>query len=266
MTGGMSGGHFVGFFLAIFGLMVLVVAFSRPTLNRRMGSRRRPVFIGAIFALVLLAIFGSGTREIFFHTLVGPRDEVLRRISQNHVDIALGEILQPAFVEYLVRLEAAPPVEDSGRIAEALSVRVGTTVDLLAQGHRIDPPPQIGQTWFFVSYADRENALLAMFRGDAGARRMELASRIVQRVLPQAAAIVALRMAPTDAEKIAILKENPFVLPYAAEWLSSELEKLSRGASTPLVLEIAQKRAYVQQYVNNPGLRDVRAEGRVDPP
>ena len=266
MTGGLSGGHFVGFFLAIFGLAVLVVAFSRPQIVRRLGSKRRPVLIGAVLALGLLALFGNGTREIFFHTLVGPQDEVLGRISQNHVDMALQEITRPEFVQYVLRLEAAPPIEGVERIADALSVRVGTTVDVLAEGHKVEPPPQLGPTWFFVSYSDREQALFALFRGDAGARRLELADRMVHRVLPQAAAIVALRMAQTDEGKIAILRENPFVLPYAAEWLSSELDKLSKGASSPLVLEIAQKRAYIQQYVTNPGLREVRAEGRVDPP
>lgn len=266
MNGGMSGGHFVGFFLAIFGLAVIVVVFSRPAVIRRWGSKRWPIITAAIPALGLLALLGSGNREIFFHTVVGPNDEVLRRMTQAHVDHALQEILRPEFIQYLQRLEAAPPLTHHERIAQALSVRVGTTVDLLAEGYHFDPPPKIGQTWFFVSYTDRENALLAVCQGDDGVPRMQLAERIVHRVLPQAAAIIALREAQTDEEKIAILKENPFVLPYAAEWLSSELEKLAPSASSELGLAIAQKRAYIRQYVDNPAARDVRAKGRVEPP
>jgi hypothetical protein len=257
MTGGMSGGHFAGFFLAILGLAVLVVVSTRPVVIRRLGTRRWPSVAFAILLLVLLAVFGSGSREIYFRTVVGPREGVLSRVTQAHVDVALQEISRPAFVQYLVRLEGAPPLDESDRIAGALAVRVGTTVDLQAEGYRFDPPPKIGQTWFFVSYADRENALLAIFRGDAGIRRMALSERLVTRVLPQASAIVALRVASTDDEKLAILRENPFVMPYAAEWIASELGKLMTKASPALQVQLEQKRAYVQQYVNNPGARDL---------
>src|SRR5689334_18355970 len=125
MTGGMTGGHFVGFFLAILGLAVFVVVLSRPAVVRRLGSKRWPVVAACVVMLALVAIFGSGSREIFFHTTVGPNESVLRRITQAHVDIALEEISRPAFVQYMVRLEAAPPLNGSERMARALSVRVG---------------------------------------------------------------------------------------------------------------------------------------------
>ena len=266
MTGGMTGGHYVGFFLALLGLAVLVVVSSRPGVARRLGTKRWPVVAALVVALALVAIFGSGSREIFFRTAVGPNEGVLPRITQAHVDVALEEISRPAFVQYMARLEAAPPLEQGERIAQALSVRVGTTVDLQAEGYQFDPPPKIGQTWFFVSYADRENALLAIFRGDAGTRRLALAERLVSRVLPQAAAIVALRQASSDGEKRAILRENPFVMPYAAEWIAAELGKLATNASPALRVELEQKRAYVQKYVDNPAARDLPPEVRVDAP
>ena len=266
MTGGMSGGHFVGFFLALLGLAALVVVMSRPRVIRRLGKKRLPACGIAVVMLALLAIFGSGSREIYFRIVEGPPDGVPSRITQTHVDIALREISRPEFVQYVARLEGAPHVEESDRMARALLVRVGTTVDVLTEGYHLDPPPKVGQTWLFISYSDRESALLAILRGDGGIRRMELGERIVRRVLPQAAAIVALRLANSDDEKLSILHENPFVVPYAAEWIASELEKLAKGASPALVAEFAQKKAYVEQYVDNPAARDLLIKNRVDAP
>ncbi len=266
MTGGMAGGHFAGFFLALLGLAVLTVVSTRPSVVRKLGANRARVIAVSILICILMAIFGNGTREIFFRTVVGPNEQVLTRVTQAHVDTALREVLRPEFVRYMERLEALPPLADGARIADALSVRVGTTVDLLAEGHSIEPPPKLGQTYLFVSYSDRENALLSIFRGDAGVRRMALTERIVTRVLPQAAAIAALRAAENDREKLAILNENPFVVPYAAEWIVAELDKLAAGASPEVALVLAQKRAYVQKYVENPAARDIHAEGRIDPP
>lgn len=266
MTGGMSGGHFAGFLLALLGLAVLTVVSTRPAVIRKLGSNRRPVVAASSLVCVFVAIFGSGTREIFFRTVVGPNDQVLVRLTQAHVDTALQEVLRPEFVRYIERLDASPPLADASRMAAALSVRVGTTVDLLAEGHSVDPPPKLGQTFLFISYSDRENALLSIFRGDAGVRRMVLTERIVTRVLPQAAAIAALRAAETDREKLAILNENPFVVPYAAEWLVTELAKIAEGASPDVAVVLAQKQAYVQKYVENPEARDVHAQGRIGPP
>lgn len=266
MTGGMSGGHFVGFFLAVLGLAVLLVVSTRPAFVRRWGARRWPL-VGAISALLIcVAIFGSGSREIFFRSLVGPQEEVIPRITQAHVDQALEEILRPSFVAYMERLDGAVPRCNADRMAKALSVRVGTTVDLIAERVPVEPPPKLGQTWLFVSYNDRENGLWAAIQGDAGVRRMELAERIASRVLPQAAAIVALRTAKTDEEKIAVLRENPFVMPYAAEWILAELGRIAKGASPAVVAELALKQAYVEQYVKNPGLRELHVDGRIDPP
>lgn len=266
MTGGMSGGHFVGFFLALVGLAVLTVVATRPTVARRLGARRSSVILATTVACVLLAIFGSGKREIHFKTVVGPGEDVLPRVTQAHVDVALRDVLRPEFVQYVNRLEGDTSSVDGERIADALSIRVGTTVDLLAEGLSVDPPPKLGQTFFFVSYSDRENALLAIFRGDAGIHRMKLAERIVSRALPHAAALVALRTAASDEEKLAILKENPFVVPYTAEWLFDELGKVAQGTSPEVALVLNQKRAYVQKYVDNPAARGVHKEGRTDPP
>lgn len=266
MTGGMSGGHFVGFFLAVLGLAALIFVSTRPAFVRRWGPRRWPLVGAASVLLVCVAIFASGTREIFFRTLVGPQEEVIPRITQAHVDQALEEILRPSFVAYIERLDGAVPRSNADRLARALSVRVGTTVDLMSERIEVQPPPKLGQTWLFVSYNDRENGLWAAIQGDAGVRRMMLAERIASRVLPQAAAIVALRMAKTDEEKIAIIRENPFVMPYAAEWILAELRRIAKGASPAVVAELALKQAYVEEYVKNPGLRDIHVEGRIDPP
>jgi hypothetical protein len=266
MTGGMSGGHFVGFYLAIVGLCGIIYASTRPSVVRRLGSKRWPAVASGVLACVLLAVLGSGTREIYFQTALGPNDAVVSRIGQAHVDGALSEILRPEFVQYMVRLDEAPPVSGSEKIANALTVRVGTTVDLFEQGYSFDVPPKVGQTWLLVAYKDRENALLSVFRGDLAAQRMAVVVRIVNRVLPQATTIVALREAKTDDEKKAILRENPFVMPYAAEWLSVELEKIAKEASPEIAREIEQKRAYVQKYVDNPEARHLAAGIRVQAP
>lgn len=266
MTGGMSGGHFIGFFLAVLGLVALIIVSTRSLVLRRLGKMRWPVIAAAIVALFLLAFFGSGSREITFRTAVGPGAGVLPRITQAHIDAALVEVSRPEFLRYLARLEDAAAVDDPERIGRALSVRAGTTVDLNAEGYRIDPPPKVGQAWLLVSYADRENAMLAIFGGDAGVRRLVVAEGIVNRVLPQAAALAALRTANTDDEKLSILRENPFVMPYAAEWIWAELGKLAKDASPALSAEIAQKRAYVQKYVEDPTARGLLAGARADAP
>ena len=255
MSGGVSSGHFAGFFLAVLGLALLIVLTSRPSMMKRLGTFRWPVFFVVSVLLVLLAIFGSGSREIVFRTVVGPSAGVFSRITQAHVDAALVDVLRPEFVQYIARLDGAVLVDKPERLSAALSVKTGTTVDLNAAGYRFDPPPKVGQAWLFVEYVDRENALLAAFRGDDAVRRMVVAERIVTNVLPHAAAIAALRLASTDAEKLSILRENPFVLPYAAEWIAAELGKLEKDASPALAPEIAQKRAYVQKYVDDPTAR-----------
>jgi len=266
MTGGMTGGHFIGFYLAMLGLFVIVYGSTRPSFESRWGAKRWPLVALGIVVCVLVAIFGSGNRVTYFQTALGPSDGVVSRIEQARVDEAMAEILRPAFVEYLVRLEGTAPLGEADRIAAALSVRVGSTVDLFAEGYHFDIPPKVGQTWLLVSYKDRENALLAIFRGEAGARRLVFSERVVSLVLPQAVAIMALRAANTDAEKLAILQANPFVLPYAAEWLVVEFEKLAKNASPEVARELTQKKAYVQKYVDNPEARELPAGIRVDAP
>jgi hypothetical protein len=266
MTGGMTGGHFVGFFLAVLGLCALVVVSTRPAIILRLGKRRWPVTLASGAVLVLVAVFGSGSREISFRTVVGPNAGVLPRITQVHVAVALAEVTRPEFVQYVAHLEGNPPVDKPERIAKALSVRAGTTVDLNAEGYQMDPPPQLGQAWLFVSYVDRENAVLAMLGNEAGPARMLLAERIASRALPQAAAMAALRMASTDADRAAILRENPFVMPYAAEWIVAELEKLAKDASPAFAAELGQKRAYVQKYIDDPTARGLPVGTRADAP
>lgn len=251
MSGGVSGGHFVGFFLAVLGFAALVVVFSRPNVVKKLGSMRWPAAIIASVFLLLVAIFGSGKREITFHTLAGPGASVISRISQAHVDAALARVTEPEFVQSIARLDGGAPVDQPERLATSLSIEVGTTVDLNAKGYRLDPPPKIGQTWLFVTYLDRENALIAALRGGDATRRLVIAEMIATKVVPQAAAIEALRMAKTDEERLDVLRENPFVMPYAAEWLAAELKKLEQGASPRMAAEIAKKRAYVQKYVDN---------------
>lgn len=266
LTGGMTGGHFVGFYLAILGICAIVYASMRPSIVHRLGSKRWPRVAGALLGCLLLAVFGSGHRETYFRLALGPRDAVVSRIEQHYVDEALTEILRPAFIQYLMRLEGAEQIVDEDRIARALSVRVGSTVDVFAAGYHFDIPPKVGQTWLLVSYNDRENALLAIFRGESSVQRFAFSERLVNKVLPQAAAIMALRGAKTDPEKMAILYENPFVLPYAAEWLVIEVEKLAKDASPEVARELAQKKAYIQKYVDNPDARGLAAGIRVNSP
>lgn len=266
MTGGMIGGHFVGFYLAILGLCAVVYVATRPFAVHRWGSKRWLGVACGVLLCCFLAVFGSGQRETYFQTALGPSDFVVSRSEQRYVDEALAEILRPAFVQYLSRLEGAEPAADPERIARALVVRVGSTVDLLAEGYHFDIPPKVGQTWLLISYKDRENALLAIFRGETSVQRFGFAERLVTKVLPQAVAIRALRAAKTDAEKLAILHENPFVMPYAAEWLVSEMDELNKDASPEVARELAQKKAYIQKYVDNPDARGLPPGIRANAP
>lgn len=266
MTGGMTGGHFIGFYLAILGLCVIVYASTRPSVVHRLGSKRWPRVALGILACFCLAVFGSGHRETYFQTALGPSDSVVSHLEQRYVDEALAEILRPAFVQYLERLEGAEVVIDAAQVSRSLSVRVGTTVDLFAEGYHFDIPPKVGQTWLLVSYKDRENALLGIVGSDTSARRFVFAERLVSKVLPQAVAIMALRAAKTDAEKLAILNENPFVLPYAAEWLLVEIEKLAKDASPEVARELTHKKAYIQKYADDPVARGLPAGIRVEAP
>lgn len=266
MTGGMTGGHFVGFYVAILGICAIVYFSMRPSVRDRWGSKRWSYVVFGVLGCCLLAVLGSGQRETYFQTALGPNDFVVSRSEQKYVDEALTEILRPAFVHYLSRLEGAQAPAVPERVARALSARVGSTVDLLAEGYHFDIPPKVGQTWLLVSYKDRENAFIAIFRGETSAERLQFAERLVSKVLPQAVAIMALRAAKTDGEKLAILRENPFVLPYAAEWLVVEIEALAKNASPEVARELTQKKAYIQKYVDNPDARGLPAGIRVDAP
>lgn len=256
MTGSLSGGHFIGFYVAILGLIALAVWASRPKTRKKLGERRlsQATALAAVL-FVALGTFGNGRRTISFSTAIGPSAGVPAGVTQADVDAALGVVKEKSFVEYATKLVDVPPIERVDRLGRALAVRAGTTVDLKEAGIEVTPPPKIGESWLLVSYEDDENALFAAFDGGDGVRRMQLAKRLVTEVLPEVALISRVRAAKTDAEKAALLESATWSVPRAAAWVLGELDELAKGASPALADVIARKRAYVEKYVEEPAGR-----------
>ncbi|MRG92646.1 hypothetical protein [Polyangium spumosum] len=266
MSGSMSGGHFLGFYAAVLGLVALVVALSRPEIAARLGKRGLPVGIGAALLLVALALFGSGSRRITFRTALGPTYGLPARMTQAHIDAALAKAASPSFVAYIAALAGLSPLERPERLAAGLSVRHISGFELPDEGFRVTPPPRVGEPWILVSYDDAENAVLAAFDGGEGMRRLQIAERLATDVLPDLIVIEALRAAPTDEEKITLLRGTTLTVPRAAEHLARALEEIAAGASPAVQDVLASKRAYVQKYVDDPTLRGLPASTRLAPP
>ncbi|MDC0748468.1 hypothetical protein [Polyangium mundeleinium] len=266
MSGSMSGGHFLGFYVAVLGLVALVVALARPHIAARLGSRRIPVGITATLLLVALAFFGSGSRRITLRTAVGPSGGLPARLSQAHVDAALARATSPAFVAYVAALGDLPPLDPPARLGPCLSARHVSGFDLANEGLRISPPPKVGEPWIIVSYDDTENAVRAAFDGGEGMRRLQVVQRLALDVLPELIVIEAIRAAPTDAEKIEILRGQTLTVPRAAEFLARALDEIAASASPALKDVLASKRAYVQKYVDDPTMRGLPPGTRLSPP
>lgn len=255
MSGSMSGGHFLGFYVAVLGLVALVVALARPRIAARLGHRRIPVGIIVIVLLGGLAFFGSGSRRITLRTAVGPSSGLPSRLTQAHVDAALAKATSPAFVAYVAALCDLPPLDHPERLGARLSARNISGFDLPNEGIRVSPPPKVGEPWILASYDDAENAVLAAFDGGEGVRRMQLVQRLVMDVLPELVVVEALRAAPTDAEKIEILRGQTLTVPRAAEFLANALDEIAANASPALKDVLTSKRAYVQKYLDDPTMR-----------
>ncbi|MDC3953793.1 hypothetical protein [Polyangium jinanense] len=266
MSGGMSGGHFLGFYVAVLGLMALVVALDRPRVAARLGNRRLPVGLAGIVLLVALAFFGSGSRRITLRPAVGPSSGLPARLTQAHVDAALARATSPAFVAYVAAVCILPPLDHPERLGARLSARHISGFDLPNEGIRVSPPPKIGDPWILVSYDDTENAVLAAFDGGEGMRRMQVVQCLAMDVLPELVVIEALRAAPTDAEKIEILRGQTLTVPRTAEFLARALDDIAASASPALKDVIAAKRAYVQKYLDDPTMRGLPPGTRLSLP
>ncbi|MDI1448173.1 hypothetical protein [Polyangium sp. 6x1] len=266
MSGSMSGGHFLGFYVAVLGLVALVLALSRPQIAARLGRRRPAIAAAATLLLAALAFFGSGSRRITLRTAVGPSDGLPARLTQAHIDAALAKGTSPAFVAYVAALCNLPPLDHPDRLRSRLSMRHVSGFDLPGEGIRVSPPPKVGDPWIVVSYDDAENAVLAAFDGGEGMRRMQLAQRLAMDVLSELVVIEAVRAAPTDAEKIEILRGQTITVPRAAEFLARALDEIAANASPALKDVIAPKRAYVQKYLDDPTMRGLPAGARLTPP
>ena len=266
MSGSMSGGHFLGFYVAVLGLVALVVALSRPHIAARLGNRRIPIGIVATLLLVALAFFGSGSRRITLRTAVGPSGGLPARLAQAHIDAALASATSPAFVAYVAALSNLPPLDHPDRLGPRLSVRHVSGFDLANEGIRVSPQPKVGEPWILVSYDDTENAVLAAFDGGEGMRRLQVVQRLVMDVVPELIVIEAIRAAPTDAEKIGILRAQTLPVPRAAEVLSRALDEIAASASPALKDVVASKRAYVQKYLDDPTMRGLPPGTRISPP
>ncbi len=264
MSGSMSGGHFLGFYAAVIGLITLVLAWSHPKMATRLGKKRLPVAVASALLLVALAFFGSGSRRITFRTALGPASGLPAKPTQAHVDAALVMAASPSFLAYLAALESQPPLDRPARLGPRLSVRLVSSFDLPAEG--FDVTPKVGEAWLVASYDDEENAVLAAFDGGEGVLRMRLAERLVTDVLPDLIVVEAIRAAPTDAEKIDILRGQTLVMPHAAEHLARALDEIGKGASRALADVLASKRAYVQKYVDDPTMRGKPAGFSIAPP
>ncbi|MDI3286575.1 hypothetical protein [Polyangium sp. 15x6] len=266
MSGSMSGGHFLGFYVAVLGLVTLVVALARPQIKARLGDRRLPVGLAGIVLLVALAFFGSGSRRITLRTAIGPSSGLPARLTQAHVDAALAKATSPSFVAYVAAVCDLPPLDHPERLGARLSVRHVSGFDLPNEGIRVSPPPKVGEPWILVSYDDTENAVLAAFDGGEGMRRMQVVQRLAIDVLPELVVIEALRAAETDAEKIEILRGQTLTVPRAAEFLAHALDDIATTASPALKDVIASKRAYVQKYIDDPTMRGLPPGTRLSPP
>ena len=266
MSGSMSGGHFLGFYAAVLGLVALVVALSRPPIAARLGNRRLPLGLAAASLLLALAFFGSGSRRITLRTAVGPSSGLPARITQAHVDAALAKATSPAFVAYVAALFELPPLDHPERLGPSLSVRHVSAFDLPGEGFHVSPPPKVGDPWILVTYDDAENALRAAFDGGEGLRRMRIAERLAVDVLPDLLVIEAIRAARTDEERIEILRGQTLTVPRAAELLARALDDIAADASPALRDVLASKRAYVQKYLDDPTMRGLPAGTRLAPP
>jgi hypothetical protein len=266
MNGSMTGGHFLGFYAAVLGLVALVVALSRPEIAARLGKRRLPVALASIVLLALLAFFGSGSRRITFRTAVGPSSGLPPRLTQAHVDAALATAVSPAFLAYAAAIFEVPPLDAPQRFGPRLSARNISAFDLPGEGFRVSPPPKVGDPWILVSYDDTENAVLAAFDGGEGVRRLRIAQQLATDVLPDLVVIEAIRGANTDEEKIEILRGQTLTRPRAAEHLAAALDAIAAKASPAVKDVLASKRAYVQKYVDDPTMRGLTSGTRLEAP
>jgi len=255
LNGSISGGHFLGFYAAIFGLAALVVWLGHDKTRARLGKKRWQVGIVGFILLFALAIFGSGSRRITFGMAIGPAYGVHPRTTEAHVAAALARATSPEVLAYLGTLTEPGGLARPGRIGKALSAKRVSGLDLREEGFHVTPPPGIGESWLIVSYDDEENAVLAALDRGEGVTRMQVAEGIARDVLPSLCALELLRASSTDEEKITILRGHTMRVPRAAELFLRELDALSRGASPALAEAITVKRAFVQKYVEDPTLR-----------
>ena len=266
MSGGISGGHFAGAILALLGLVALVVWSARKSTIARLGPMRVPVVMGLAAGLVALGLFGSGSHQIHFRTVVGPSFGVPPEVTQADVDAALGVVTQPAFLAYMAALAQKPEVAHPDKLRASLEVHVVTLGDMRVEGFTVTPEPPPGQRWLAVTYEERQNAVLAAFDGGDGTRRMVLAAELVRNVLPHVVALEGIRAARTDEERVTLLRGMTILVPHAAEWIVAELERMKQGAS-PAFAEAAQaKIAFVRKYIEDPTMRGLPAGTRIEAP
>jgi len=268
MSGGIEGGHFVGFCLAVLGLatLLLTTTTTRPPLARKLGRRRAPFLVAISLGLTALALFGNGKRQISFRTAVGPSYGVPSRLDQADVDAALDIVTDARFLDYVATLHGSSKVGHPEVMRRAFRVKAGTTVDLMAEGYRMTPPPPLGQSWFFVTYEEEQHALFAALDRGEGLIRWKLAQTLATEVLPHVTALVKLRRAKSEAEKMAILQEMALTVPYVAEWITVELSRANIGASPALTDVIQRKQAYVKRYVEDPTMRGLSPGTKADAP
>jgi len=266
MSGGISGGHFVGAILAMLGLLALVFWSARKSTIERLGARRVPVVMGLAAALVALGLLGSGSRQIHFRTAVGPSFGVPPGVTQADVDAALAVVTSPEFLAYMAALAQKPALSHPEKLRASLEVHVVTLGDMRAEGLTVTPEPPPGQRWLAVNYADRQNAVLAIFDGGDGTRRMVLATQLVMDVLPHVVAIEGIRAARTEEERITALRGMTIVVPHAAEWMVREFERMKEGASPAFAEALAAKVAFVRKYIEDPTMRGLPAGTRIEAP
>jgi hypothetical protein len=265
MSGFMSGGHLVGAILAMLGLIALVFWSARKSTIDRLGARRWPVVMGLAAALVALGFFGSGSRQHHFRMAVGPSFGVPPGVTQADVDAALAVVTSPAFLAYTAALDQKPALAHPDKLRANLEVHVVTLGDMRAEGFTFMPEPPPGQRWLAVNYADRQNAVLAVFDEADATSRMILATTLVTDVLPQVVAIEGIRAARTEEERITALR-GMVIRPRAAEWMVREFERMQAGASPAFTEALAAKIAFVRKYIEDPTMRGLPAGTRIEAP
>lgn len=266
MAGSAGSGHFAGLIIAVVALIGLLFWLTRPKTAARFGGRRWLFLVAALPVLIAFALFGNGSYHTYFRTSVSPLQGLPANVTQEHVDAALKTARSDEFIEYYAALEGKPAFRGAD-LAELFQARVVGPAELAQAGIQMSPQPAPNERHVLVVYREDANpigVMLGMGKAERDAR-WEYVNTLAMDYLVELIALEALKVATTDAARIAILDRMVPTVPQTAEWIGRDLQRLK--ASGPLSPELAaaveKKLAYVQIYINDPTKRALPASRKV---